>query len=132
MQFTNMDNIIHTLYIPIGIICFIIIKKLLLLKYSKVYFHIVQITKYILNNILSKFMVNKKVKQKNAGRSKIDICSLNLTLGWSIRNKISTQWPTGKLNFFMANKESQVFLWLIRNLPFKILFSPLYCTWWDE
>jgi hypothetical protein len=40
---------------------------LLLLKKSKVHIHIVQITNYILNDILSNFMVNRKVKHKNAG-----------------------------------------------------------------
>jgi hypothetical protein len=39
---------------------------LLLLKNLKVHIHIVQIINYILNDILSNFMVNKKVKYKNA------------------------------------------------------------------
>jgi hypothetical protein len=73
---------------------------LLLLKKSKVHIHIIQITNYILNDILSNFMVSKKVKHKNAARGKNDICSPTLKLGWSIKNKISTQWPIGKLKFF--------------------------------
>jgi hypothetical protein len=40
-------------------------------KNSKLYIHIVQITNYILNDILSKFMVNKKVKHKNVARAKM-------------------------------------------------------------
>jgi hypothetical protein len=73
---------------------------LLLLKNSKVHIHIVQIKNYILNDILSNFMINKKVKHKNAVKDKNDICSLTLTLGWSIRNKILTQWLIVKLKVF--------------------------------
>jgi hypothetical protein len=54
---------------------------LLLLKKSKVHIHIVQITNYILNDILSNVKVNKKVKHKYAALGKNDICSLTLTLG---------------------------------------------------
>jgi hypothetical protein len=36
---------------------------------------------YILNDMLSNLMVNKKVEHKNAARGKNDICSLTLTLG---------------------------------------------------
>jgi hypothetical protein len=36
---------------------------------------------YILNDIMSNFMVNKKVKHKNAARGKNDICYPTLTLG---------------------------------------------------
>jgi hypothetical protein len=54
---------------------------------------------YILNDILSNLMVNRKVKHKNAVRGKSDICSLTLTLGWSIKNTILIQWSIGKLNF---------------------------------
>jgi hypothetical protein len=54
---------------------------LLLLKKSKVHICIVQITNYILNDILSNFMVNKKVKHKTDARGKNDICSPALTLG---------------------------------------------------
>jgi hypothetical protein len=68
--------------------------------FSKVHIHIVQIKNYILNDILSNFMVNNKVKHKNAARGKNDICFPTLTLAWTIRNKISTQWLIGKLNFF--------------------------------
>jgi hypothetical protein len=57
-------------------------------KYSKVHIHIVQITNYILNDILSNFMVNKKVKHKNATMGKNDICSPTLILGWSIREML--------------------------------------------
>jgi hypothetical protein len=71
-----------------------------LLKKSKVHIHIVQIINYILNDILSDFMVNRKIKHKNAAKGKNDICSLTLILEWSIRNKISTQLSIGKLNFF--------------------------------
>jgi hypothetical protein len=53
---------------------------LLSLKFSKVHIHIVQITNYILNDMLSNLMVNKKVEHKNAVRGKNDICSLTLTL----------------------------------------------------
>jgi hypothetical protein len=53
---------------------------LLLLKNSKVHIHIVQIANYILNDILSNFMVNKKVKHKIAARGKNDICSPTLTI----------------------------------------------------
>jgi hypothetical protein len=60
-------------------------------KKLKVHIHIVQITNYILNDISSNFMVNKKVKHKNAAKGKNDICSSTLILGWLIRNKISTQ-----------------------------------------
>jgi hypothetical protein len=60
-------------------------------KKLKVHIHIVQITNYILNDISSNFMVNKKVKHKNATKGKNDICSSTLILGWLIRNKISTQ-----------------------------------------
>jgi hypothetical protein len=49
-------------------------------KNSKMHIHIVQITNYILNDILSNFMVNKKVKHKNADRGKNDIYSLTLTI----------------------------------------------------
>jgi hypothetical protein len=42
-------------------------------KKSKVHIHIVQIINYILNDILSNFMVNKKVKHKNAVRCKNSI-----------------------------------------------------------
>jgi predicted DNA-binding protein YlxM (UPF0122 family) len=66
---------------------------LLLLKNQKVYNHIVQITNYILNDILSNFMVNKKVKHKNIVRGKNNICSPTLTLGCSIRKKIQ---PNGQ------------------------------------
>jgi hypothetical protein len=52
---------------------------------------------YILNDILSNFMVNKKVKHKNALRSKTNICYSTLMLGWLIRNKISTKWLIEKL-----------------------------------
>jgi hypothetical protein len=58
---------------------------LLLLKNSKVHIHIVQITNSILNEILSNFMINKKVKHKNVVRGKNDICSPTLTIGWLIR-----------------------------------------------
>jgi hypothetical protein len=44
---------------------------------------------YILNDMLSNLMVNKKVQHKNAAMSKNNICSLNLTVGWSIK-KIQT------------------------------------------
>jgi hypothetical protein len=54
---------------------------LLLLKNSKVHIHIIKIANYILNDILSKFMVNKKVKHKNVVRGKNNICSPTLTLG---------------------------------------------------
>jgi hypothetical protein len=66
---------------------FIIIKILLLLKISKVCIHIIQITNYNLNGILSNFMVNKKAKHKNAAKGKNDICPPTLTLGWSISKK---------------------------------------------
>jgi hypothetical protein len=72
---------------------------ILLLKNSKVHIHTLQITNYILNDILSNFMVNRKVKHKNIVRGKNGICSSTFTLGCSIRNKISTQWPIGKLDF---------------------------------
>jgi hypothetical protein len=62
---------------------------LLLLKKLKVHIHIVQIINYILNDILSNFMVNRKVKHKNVAKSKNDICSSTLILGYLIRNKIS-------------------------------------------
>jgi ABC-type tungstate transport system substrate-binding protein len=68
-------------------------------KKFKVHIHTVQITNYILNDILSNFMVNRKVKHKNVVRGKNGICCPTLTLGCSIRNKISTQRPIGKLNF---------------------------------
>jgi hypothetical protein len=45
-------------------------------------------------------MVNKKIKYKNAIKGKNDFYSLTLTLEWSIRNKISTQWSIGKLKFY--------------------------------
>jgi hypothetical protein len=73
---------------------------LLLLKNSKVHIHIVQITNYILNDIFSDFMVNKKAKHKIAGTSKNDICCPTLTIGSSIRNIISTQWLIWKLKNF--------------------------------
>jgi hypothetical protein len=44
-------------------------------KKSKVHIHIVQIINYILNDILSDFMVNRKIKHKNAAKGKNDICS---------------------------------------------------------
>jgi hypothetical protein len=90
--------------------------------------HIVQITSYILNEILSNFMVNKKVKDKNAARGKNDICSPTSTLGWPIRNKISIQWPIGKLNFFMANKESQVFFMANKEFTLNDPPPPI-CKW---
>jgi hypothetical protein len=40
----------------------------------------IQIRNYILNDILSNFIVNKKVKYKNADMGKNDICSPTLTL----------------------------------------------------
>jgi hypothetical protein len=40
--------------------------NIIVAKKLKVHIHIVQITNYILNDILSNFMVNKKVKHKNA------------------------------------------------------------------
>jgi hypothetical protein len=73
---------------------------LLLPTNSKVHIYIVQITNYILNDIFSNFMVNKKVKHKIIARGKNDIYSSTLILGWTIRNKILTQWPIEKLDFF--------------------------------
>jgi hypothetical protein len=46
-------------------------------KNSKVHIHIVQITNYILNDIMSNFMVNKKVKHKNAARGKNLLSNFN-------------------------------------------------------
>jgi hypothetical protein len=43
---------------------------------------------YILNDILSNFMVNKKVKHKKYWRGKNDICSPTLTLGWPIESPL--------------------------------------------
>jgi hypothetical protein len=68
------------LYFPIGIICFINIKMYIIIA-KKIQKPIFQITNYILNDILSNFMVNKKVKHKNAVRGKNVICSSSLTLG---------------------------------------------------
>jgi hypothetical protein len=56
-------------------------------KNAKLHIHMIQITNYILNDILSNFMVNKKVKHKNADKGINDICSPTLTLRWSIRGK---------------------------------------------
>jgi hypothetical protein len=53
---------------------------ILLLKNSKMHIHTVQITNYILNSILSNFMVNRKVKHKNVVRCKNDICSPTLMI----------------------------------------------------
>jgi hypothetical protein len=61
---------------------------IIIAKKSKVHIHSVQITNYILNDILSNFMINKKAKHKNVATGKNDIFSLTLTLGWPIRNKI--------------------------------------------
>jgi hypothetical protein len=49
-------------------------------KKSKVHIHIVQITNYILSDILFNFIVNKKVKHKNATRGRNNICYPTLTL----------------------------------------------------
>jgi hypothetical protein len=54
---------------------------LLLLKHLKVHIHIVQIINCILNDILSNFMVNKKVKHKKADRGKNNIHSPTLRIG---------------------------------------------------
>jgi hypothetical protein len=60
----------------------------------------IQIINYILNNILSNFMVNSKFKHKDVVRSKNDICFPTLTPGCQIRNIILTQRSIEKLNFF--------------------------------
>jgi hypothetical protein len=67
------------LYFPTWIICFIIIKMyiILLKKIKSAYSYC---PNYILNDILSDFMVNKKVKHKNAARGKNNIYSLTLPL----------------------------------------------------
>jgi hypothetical protein len=49
-------------------------------KNAKLHIHMIQITNYILNDILSNFVVNKKVKHKNADKGINDICSPTLTL----------------------------------------------------
>jgi hypothetical protein len=44
---------------------------IIIAKKFKVHIHIIQVTNYILNDILSNFIVNKKAKHKNATGAKI-------------------------------------------------------------
>jgi hypothetical protein len=45
-------------------------------------------------------MANRIVSHKTVIGGKRDFCSPSLTLGWSIKNKNSTQWSIGKLEIF--------------------------------
>jgi hypothetical protein len=60
-------------------------------------------------------MDNRIVRHKTVIGCKSDVCSLNFTLEWLIRNTNLTQWLIGKLEFFMVNKESKILLCPVRN-----------------